>query len=106
MLLSNIGQLLLFSFRSILVILLLTAVLVFITICKEKERADGLPKKITIVYSIASKAVLANITCATVFLAVGSLETKSHPNAFWKLPHNAVIAGNANPPTMAPTGSL
>lgn len=53
-----------FSFRSILVILLIPVILLCITACQKVEQVVSSPEKIYITYSTASDAILAYITFA------------------------------------------
>ena len=69
MLLLSTKHLFRFSFRSILVILLIPVILLCITACQKVEQVVSLPKKIYITYSTASNAILAYITFAKAIVS-------------------------------------
>ena len=101
MLLLSAKQLLLVSFQSILVILLIPALFVCIISRQKEEKIISSPRKITIVYSTVSKTILACIAFTESYVAKGGMETTPNFNAFWKLARNAVIEGNEDLLTVA-----
>ncbi len=103
MLLLSIKHLLLFSLRSILIILLIPAVLVCILSCQKEEKVVGPPEKITIASSTASKAFLFYISFPRGYLADEGLDATPQPHTFGKLALDTVLEGKADLATVADT---
>jgi ABC-type nitrate/sulfonate/bicarbonate transport system substrate-binding protein len=77
-LLSGIKHLLLFSLESILLMLLISAVSVFLASCQKENKVPGPLEKITIAYSTAGNVILLYIAFEKGYFAEEGLDATSY----------------------------